>query len=178
MKINKILFIATLLITFTSNAQIDKGNWLMGGSGSFGNYKIRNGDDSFKSTQIAINPNIGYFIIDKLAFGISAQLNFSFYTDGSPTYKSYNISPFLRYYFFENEKKINIFSEVNYEILRINNDVLKQDKFKLKAGAVIFLNSSVGIEVALNYSKQKTNQDYENRAIYLDVGFQIHLERE
>lgn len=178
MKINKILVVATLLINFVSNAQIEQGNWMMGGSGSFGNYKIRNGDDSFNSTQIGINPNIGYFIIDKLAFGTAAQVNFSFYTDGSPTYKSYTISPFLRYYFFENEKKINIFSEVNYEILRINNNILKQDKFKLKAGVAFFLNSIVGIEVALNYSKQKSNLDYENRAIYLDVGFQIHLERE
>lgn len=178
MKINKILVVATLLINFVSNAQIEQGNWMMGGSGSFGNYKIRNGDDSFNSTQIGINPNIGYFIIDKLAFGTAAQVNFSIYTDGSPTYKSYTISPFVRYYFFENEKKINIFSEVNYEILRISNNVQKQDKFKVKAGVVFFLNSSVGIEVALNYSKQKSNLDYEYRGIYLDVGFQIHLERE
>jgi hypothetical protein len=178
MKINKILFLATLLITFASNAQIDKGNWMMGGSGSFGNYKITNGDDSFSTTQIGINPNIGYFIIDKLAFGALAQVNFSFYSGGKPTYSSNAISPFVRYYFLENEKKINIFSEASYEILRINHNEMKQDRFKLKAGAVFFLNSSVGIEVALNYSKQKTNQDYENRAIYLDVGFQIHLERE
>ena len=178
MEIKNIFFITILFIVFTSNAQIEKGNWMMGGSGSFGNYKITNKDDSFSSTQIGINPNIGYFIIDKLAFGALVQVNFSFYTQGNPTYSSNAISPFVRYYFLENDKTINIFSQGSYEILRINHNEVKQDKFKLKAGAVFFLNSSVGIEVALNYSKQKTNQDYENRAIYLDVGFQIHLEKE
>jgi hypothetical protein len=178
MKIKKILVAATLLITFASNAQIDKGNWMMGGSGRFGNYKTTNSDESFNTTQIGINPNIGYFIIDKLAVGTSAQFSFTFFSNDSSIYKAYIISPFLRYYFFESDKKINIFSEVNYEFLRISNNVQKQDNFKVKAGVVFFLNSSVGIEVALNYSKQKSNLDYENRGIYLDVGFQIHLERE
>ena len=40
------------------------------------------------------------------------------------------------------------------------------------------MNSSVGIEVALNYSTQKLNPNIENRSIYLNVGFQIHLEKE
>ena len=178
MKINKIFLVVTIFFAMSSNAQITKGNWMMGGSGRFGNYKITNSDESFNTTQIGINPHIGYFIIDKLAFGTSAQVSITFFSNDSPIYKAYITSPFLRYYFFESEKKINIFSEVNYEILRISNNVQKQDKFKVKAGVVFFLNSSVGIEVALNYSKQKSNLDYENRGIYLDVGFQIHLERE
>lgn len=178
MKINKILFLTTFFLTITSNAQITKGNWMMGGSANFGNYKTTSGGSSDESTNLNLYPNIGYFVIDKLALGTSGQFNYTIpKSNENKSSISYGFSPFARYYFLEKEKSINIFSEVSYEILRNNLYNSKVDKFKIKAGTVFFLNSSVGIEVALNYSNQKTNTDYQNRAIYLDVGFQIHLER-
>lgn len=178
MKINKILVVVTLFIAFASNAQIDKGNWMMGGSGAIGNFKTTSGENSSTNTSITISPNIGYFFIDKLSIGLAGQFNYIFPKGGSRTESSNNVSPFIRYYFLNKEKQINIFSEARYEIIRFNNGDLKADTFLIKAGTVFFVNSSVGIEVALNYSKQKTNQNFENRAIFLNVGFQIHLERE
>jgi hypothetical protein len=178
MKINKILFIAILFVAFSSNAQIDKGNWMMGGSGAFGNFKTTSGESSSTSTSITISPNIGYFFIDKLAIGLAGQFSYVFPKEGDHTISSNNISPFIRYYFLEKEKEINIFSEARYEIMRMSHSDLKADTFLIKAGTVFFVNSSVGIEVALNYSTQKTNQNFENRAIYVNVGFQIHLEKE
>ena len=178
MKINKILFIATLFVAFTSNAQIDKGNWMMGGTGAIGNFKTISGGTKDTSTSIIISPNIGYFFIDKLSIGLAGQFNYIFPERDSRTISSNNLSPFIRYYFLEKEKKINIFSEARYEIIRMSHSDIKADTFLIKAGTVFFVNSSVGIEVALNYSTQKTNQNFENRAIYLNVGFQIHLEKE
>lgn len=178
MKINKILFIATLFVAINSNAQINKGNWMMGGTGSFGNFKTTDGESNSESTTIAISPNIGYFFIDKLSIGIAGQFNYTFPKGDSKTISSNNISPFIRYYFLEKEKQINFFSEARYEIIRMSNSDFKADTFLIKAGTVFFVNSSVGIEVALNYSTQKSNQNFENRAIYLNVGFQIHLEKE
>lgn len=178
MKINKILFIATLLVTFASNAQIDKGNWMMGGSGAIGNFKTTSGESSTTNTSITISPNIGYFFIDKLAIGLAGKYTYIFPKGGDHTISSNNVSPFIRYYFLEKEKQINIFSEARYEIIRMNHSDIKADEFLIKAGTVFFVNSSVGIEVALNYSTQKTSQNFENRAIYLNVSFQIHLERE
>jgi hypothetical protein len=178
MKINKILFIAILLVAVASNAQINKGNWMMGGSGAIGNFKTTSGESSSTSTSLTISPNIGYFFIDKLSVGLAGQFNYVFPKGDSKTISSNNVSPFIRYYFLEKEKQINIFSEARYEIIRMSNIDLKADTFLIKAGAVFFVNSSVGIEVALNYSTQKTNRNFENRAIYLNVGFQIHLEKE
>ena len=177
MKINKILFIATLLITFATNAQIDKGNWMMGGSGAFGNFKATSGGISSTNTSITISPNIGYFVIDNLSIGLAGQYRYTFEKGDTKTINSNSIAPFIRYYFLEKEKTINIFSEARYEIMRINHSDLKADTFLIKAGTVFFVNSSVGIEVALNYSTQKTNENFENRAIYVNVGFQIHLEK-
>jgi Outer membrane protein beta-barrel domain len=178
MKRSRFYLIAVLFIAFASNAQITKGNWMMGGSASFGNSKTTIGEISGESTGFGLSPNVGYFIIDKLAIGTSGQFSYSFPSGNQRTIHSYTISPFVRYYFLEKEKQINIFSEAGYEIMRISNGDSKSDKLHLKAGAVFFLNSSVGLEVALNYSNQKTNDNYQVRNIYLGVGFQIHLERE
>ena len=177
MKINKNLIAITLFFTILSNAQITKGNWMMGGSGSFGNYKTTSEGISNELTSLSIYPNIGYFVTDKLALGTSGQLSYIVPKSNQEAKPSYGISPFVRYYVLEKEKSINIFSEISYETLRNSLSNLKADKFKIKAGTVFFVNSSVGIEVALNYYNQKTNDDYQNRGIYLDVGFQIHLER-
>jgi hypothetical protein len=177
MKINKILVISILLVAFAANAQITKGYWMMGGSGSFSNNKVTIGGNTVDNTELEISPNIGYFFIDKLAIGTSSQFNYVFPKADSKVFPSNIISPFVRYYFLKTEKPINVFSEISYEMIRNGHSDIKSDKFKIKAGTVFFLNSSVGIEVALNYSNQKLNIDYQNRAIYLDVGFQIHLEK-
>ena len=118
------------------------------------------------------------FFIDKLSIGLAGQFNYIFPERDSRTISSNNLSPFIRYYFLEKEKKINIFSEARYEIIRMSHSDIKADTFLIKAGTVFFVNSSVGIEVALNYSTQKTNQNFESRGIFLNVGFQIHLEKE
>jgi hypothetical protein len=60
----------------------------------------------------------------------------------------------------------------------VNQTDSKLENFNVKAGAVYFLNSSVGLEVALNYLNQKTTGDIKNRAVFLGIGFQIHLEKE
>ena len=172
MKIIKILLVATLFVAFTSNAQIEKGNWMMGGGANFGNYKSTSGGVKVESTGIGVYPNIGYFVIDKLALGASAELGFS-----NATKTSYGISPFIRYYILEKDKTFNFFSEASYGISRIINSNYKSQKLNLKAGTVFFLNSSVGIEAALNYSTNKYSQDSHNEAFYLLIGFQIHLEK-
>ena len=174
MKINKILFIATLFVAVTSNAQIEKGNWMMGGSAGLSNYESKSVGFSQEGTNIYISPNVGYFLIDKLNLGASALL--SFYNPGAT--KTYGISPYVRYYFLEKEKQINLFSEVGYGFQKQIHSSTTLQTFNLKAGTVIFLNSSVGLEVALNYTNSKQNSDFQTRLIFLGIGFQIHLEKE
>jgi len=174
MKINKILFIVILLVTFALNAQIDKGNWMMGGSAGISNYKSKTGEFSQEGTNIFISPNVGYFLIDKLNLGASVLL--SFYNPSAT--KTYGLSPYVRYYFLEKEKQINLFSEAGYGFQKQIHSSTTLQTFYLKAGTVIFLNSSVGLEVALNYSNSKQNSDYQTRLIFLGIGFQIHLEKE
>lgn len=181
MKINKFYLLVTILFSLASNAQISKGNWMMGGGASFSHNQSTNNGNSTEGTVLAVSPNVGYFFIDKLAVGTSGELAFTFAKNSNSAtdsnYFSYGIGPFVRYYFLEKEKEINIFSEVSYAIHKINQTDSKLENFNVKAGAVYFLNSSVGLEVALNYLNQKVNDGGKNNAVFLSVGFQIHLEK-
>ena len=173
MKINKILVVATLFLAIISNAQISKGNWMMGGSGSLGNYNTKSSGVEDKGTYLNLYPNVGYFLIDKLVVGVNAQLNVQTKFD-----TGFGLGPYARYYLLEKEKTINVFSELSYYFRGGNgNGDAKFETFNVKAGTVFFLNSSVGFEVALNYLNSKSNQDYQNSNIYLGVGFQLHLEK-
>lgn len=65
----------------TAFSQLDKGTWLVGGSGSFQSfdrdYKIPPDVVKFKQTGLSISPTIGYFIIDKLVFGLRPSFSWS-----------------------------------------------------------------------------------------------------
>ena len=69
-----LIFCFALLFSKNSHAQIDKGIWLVGGSGKFYSYNSTYNSTSYsneaKYTQIDLSPTIGYFVADKLALGI------------------------------------------------------------------------------------------------------------
>lgn len=174
MKINKILVVVvTLFFAMVTHAQIEKDYWMMGGSGSISNYKDTFNGISQEGTNFSFFPNIGYFFIDKLATGASMQVTVTSANTGT----IYGFSPFARYYFLKTDKLINIFSELSYGFQKQTNTNSNFEKFNFKTGTVFFLNNSVGLELALNYSLSKTNLDSQNRTIFLGAGFQIHLEK-
>lgn len=173
MKINKIFLVATIFFAMSSNAQITKGNWLMGGSGSLSNYKDTFNGIRQEGTNFSLFPNIGYFFVDNLSAGALMQVSFSSSYSGTV----YGLSPFIRYYFLDTDKSINVFSEVSYGFQKQTSTNSNFEKFNIKAGTVFFLNNTIGLELALNYSQSKTSFDNQNRTISFVAGFQIHLER-
>ncbi|SHM06925.1 hypothetical protein [Flavobacterium xinjiangense] len=161
-------------VSFTGKAQITKNNWLVGGEAgffyNFNNSETINGNNSYA---IHLSPNIGYFIYDKLAAGSKFD-----YIAGNTRSTTLLLGPFLRYYFLEKEKRVNLFLESSY-----NFGLDKQDKdysnFSTKVGTAIFLNSSVALELALNYNLYRNKSiDFSSNSLSLAVGFQIHLEKE
>ena len=175
--LKKIFFIC-FFITLSSNGQITKGNWMMGGTGRLGYGKSIHDGISSEGSGCGISPNVGYFFVDKFAIGTSAQLSYNFKRGDTRSISSQSVSPFVRYYFLDQEKQVNVFSEARYGFGWMRHNDYKFDKYLIKAGTVFFLNSCVGVEVALNYSNEKMNSRYESRSLYVDIGFQIHLERQ
>jgi hypothetical protein len=174
--------ISILLFTFTTNAQITKGNWMVGGSGSYINYSIKssaNGNtiDS-NNSQLLISPTIGYFVANNFACGLSSNFGISMPETGRHS-TTYGIGPFARYYFLKPEKMINILTQVGY-YYGISNDESKTNNVDFKAGPVVFFNKSVGLEFTINYSISKYSDSSYNstsRILNIGVGFQIHLEK-
>jgi hypothetical protein len=194
----KLLFTGFILVlSVTAKCQLDKKTWLVGGNGSFYSYNEIFNTPSVniitKYNNIDISAAIGNFIFDKLAVGLVPTFSFNKGTqsDGALVTSGSQISigPFIRYYFLDKERAFNILSQISYQ-LGVNNSLSalkssgKFNKFSAMAGAEMFFNSSVGLEILLGY--KSTTQTIENspdafsnirKGFQLSVGFQIHLEK-
>lgn len=193
MKILALIFLITFFTTIT-NAQITKGNWMVGGDASFSTSDTySNIGDETKIVERAVNisPNIGYFAIDKLATGIRLDYRGVFnpnYGFGDISTNSIGLGPFVRYYFLKPEKRVNIFLEMSYGFGKtfyngsiISADyVTKNTTFTIMGGPVIYFNSSVSMELSVQYSSTRKIfevQDLTNNVFQIGLGFQIYLEK-
>ena len=185
-----------LFVAFSASAQLDKKTWLVGGSGSFysnnNTYVYPAANGTGKETNIDVSAKIGYFIIDKLAVGLTPTYFFykaKFSGGAEPQNHKFAIGPFVRYYFLDKEKSFNILSEVSYQFGKnVDNSPPRSkgkfNKFSIAIGPEIFFNSSVGLEILLGYKATTLsieNSPYEfsliNKGFLISVGFQIHLEK-
>lgn len=188
------IFLTTILLIFslTAKCQLDKGSWIVGGTGSFVSSKntyITNGySQESNSTTIKISPSVGYFLIDKLSSGI--KTSFSFYKDkvtsaggGYSNVTRFEFGPFIRYYFLEKEKKINILSEFSYQygFYSANPSKGSINTLSFLTGPVVFFNDSVALEFLIGYYSRVENveQQYKDtqKSLQIAIGFQFHLKK-
>lgn len=184
MKTIKLFFIATFLFTTVTYAQISKENWMVGGTlnlSSAESTSISNGIEyKTKGSGFSVNPNLGYFIADKFCIGTSVGFNFSNPEGDNNNSTGITVSPFARYYFLNTEKTVNVFANVGYGYSSSkteNGYKSHSNGYLFSAGPVIYFNSSVGLEMSLNYSTSKNNSNSKYSQLFLGVGFQIHLKK-
>ncbi len=103
MKFLIILSVALLFVGTVSQAQITKGNWMVGGDAFFSSAtnKDANGSVEQSSTQLLFRPNLGYFFIDRLVGGLGTSFGFSRINGENNPNEGINLRPFLRYYFLK-----------------------------------------------------------------------------
>ena len=196
--IKKIVMLSAFLITgFLANAQLDKGVWLVGGSGNFFSYKLQ-----IKSqyvdypnghyTDILISPDIGYFVADRIAIGLRPTFSSS---NGEVTstitsnQRQFFAGPFIRYYFLNPEKQFNILTDMCYQ-LGVSREGPRHiyrgsiNNFWLMAGPELFFNSSVGMEILIGYNYKKSTVKYPEapnldirNGFQTSIGFKLHLEK-
>tara|TARA_R110001583_G_scaffold166795_1_gene319592 strand:- start:240 stop:782 length:543 start_codon:yes stop_codon:yes gene_type:complete len=180
MKTLTLFFFFVLTLTVSLNAQIIKGNWLVGGDIAF-SYSKSKPESSVDSEafDLDIAPNVGYFIWDKLAFGTRVNYFRSRYkTDtGTAKFDRFLVSPFARYYFLDKDKMVNPFLESSYRFSLINEN--NSEEFSAKGGMAIFLNGSVALEISLNYlNLMSKNQFVGDHTFLIGFGIQVHLEKQ
>lgn len=182
-----LFFFFVFVTVFGANAQITEGNWMIGGDASFFSNKSESessvNPNASETSYLILTSSIGYFFADKLSGGIGFSFNFvePFERINS---QNYSFAPFLRYYFLDSDKLVNIFSQVNYHIGFGKNGVGISNKthgYGIKFGSALFFNSSVAMEFSLNYNRSKNTLDDDNARIskqfLIGLGFQIHLQK-
>ncbi|HLO79517.1 MAG TPA: hypothetical protein VK166_01080 [Chitinophagaceae bacterium] len=185
-------FLGTLFISIESKAQLDKGTWLFGGSGSFSSTKntLSRGNIYFEAddVDILISSNAGYFIADKFSAGLKPSYTkhkAKIITQGGVSFNSdiFEIGPFARYYFINKKKRFNLLTEAAYQFgcsnLSFGNG--HNGTLSLMAGPVLYFNSSIGLEFLLGYYNRNETiegiSESEQKGIRMTIGFQFHLGR-
>lgn len=191
------LFLSVFLLCNVAYSQTEKGTFLVGGTINFSssNLEVENTDDR-NSFRINFNPNFSYLIVDNFSIGVIVPIDYSRYKVDVNESKSFNIQfgPDLRYYFTFN--KMAVFPEISYtfgkskqigqqfdpQLGQTEEVIIKGDAKNLNIGAgfTYFINSNVGIEAILGYSKLNNKydqivRDSESSELYLKFGFQIYL---
>ncbi len=183
----KVLLLVVFMsaLALTSNSQITKKNWLVGGSGKISSSKQTILSTEVKGLNVALSPNVGYFFIDKLAGGIRAQLAINRVESSGGTTRTTQVGagPFIRYYLLDKLNQINLFADASYKYSQFSGnsggDPNHTNTFTISAGPVIYFNSSVGLELTANYEYLDSRETQTRQTtFFLSIGFQIHLERE
>jgi hypothetical protein len=149
------ILIFVLLISTTTNAQIERKTILLGGNASM--IASTSGNSFFN-----FNPGAGIFINDKMCVGASASLmlfNEDFF---------WGAAPFVRYYFSPKKaQSIYVTSSIGFSNLNTNIVGLSAG-----AGNVWFINKNVGFETELIAST-----DFEDFSVGMYLGLQVYFNR-
>jgi hypothetical protein len=191
MKNKIILFVLIICFSKSVICQITKGNWLVGGSarGSMSNSSL-NGS-YYKVNSFSLSPNMGYFLFDKFSAGLKFSVDYSkvkYPETGNGVVNVglknvyLNGGPFLRYYFLNTDKLVNLFVETSYQFQSQNsistgfNSKQLSNVFSISSGLVVYFNSSVGIEFIVGFNSIKyKNTTGSFNSLFTGIGLQIHL---
>lgn len=188
MKKIKLAIISSVILSLTAKSQITKNNWMLGGVINYSS--IHRNSENYGPSQVGyrfnINPNVGYFVVNKFAVGIKTSIGKEGYktpgTQGYNKYSDFNIGPYFRYYFLNTEKNINILSEAMYQYgfeKGNQNDPASKNTFVFSGGPVFYFNTVVGMEFLISYSTSKfSGIKGSNNIVMIGVGLQVHLEKE
>ena len=162
------IFLIFLLSSFSFNSfsQIEKNTWMIGGSASFDNQYTKS--TNITSTSLKINPQFGFFFADNFAVGTLFGINNSKY------FRSWSVSPFLRYYLK------SFYAEVSYGFEQhkvVNYSKNNSSVLKGSIGYALFLNDNVALEPSFYYSPSFNDGDYYGSSYGLQIGLQIYLNR-
>jgi hypothetical protein len=166
----------------TMNAQIQKGNWLVGSSLISINFGLNTGG----GYNIAIQPKGAYFIEDNVALGGYVDLGFNKVTNGSPTEFTYGVGALGRYFLSPGEKGVDNllnhgrwFLEGNVGIggrSVENADSTTGLDFGVGPGYSYFITPNIGLEGLVKYrGRAGFGSEGLNSNITFNVGFSIYI---
>lgn len=194
-----ILTLIAAVVCTSLFAQINKGQWMIGGSLS-GEYQVGGGDNNYKEKTFQAPVNVGYFLANGIAIGIRGtalydQTNYTIqrnnYYYGPSSYEvvtksqQYSVGPFFRAYLMPHSQKFNFYVEPHFAYgwydgtssLYLSSWVSeKVQSYNLNVAPVIFLTPNTSLEFILSYNYTNYMKSGTNSTSFLfGVGFQIFL---
>lgn len=119
----KILLAVAFVATTVSYGQLEKGKWMVGSNVGLnlqmGTKTTKGGETDVKatSTTFIVNPDVSYFMADKLALGVGLDLTYNGVKDGDSN-TSFGIMPNVKYFFAQDKVAPFVGVGVGY---RMNN---------------------------------------------------------
>ena len=169
---NRIFIINFFVLIFFSQqvlAQVEKGNYILGGNTGLDNLTNAGGNTV---TTIFMSPMYGAFLTDRFLVGGSAYLNYQYFARTANT--NLRLGPLVRFYFN------NIFLQGDYSFGIPNRSYFEHDVFA-RLGYTYFLNEHVAIEPYvfigyrdLVYRRGSSNYGYLDDGIYFSI--QVYIE--
>ncbi len=169
-------------LTATANAQIQKGNWMVGTSLLSSNFGLNTGG----GYDIALQPKAAYFVNDNVAVGGYVDLGIKKVTNGSPTDFTYGIGALGRYFLSPGEKGVDNllhhgrwFLEGNVGIggrSVENGDSTTGLDFGAGPGYSYFITPNIGLEGLVKYrGRAGFGSEGLNSNITFNVGFSLYF---
>lgn len=174
--------LAVACLATTANAQIQRGNWMVGSSILSSNFGLNTGG----GYNIALQPKAAYFVEDNVAVGGYVNLGFSKVTNGSPTRFDYAVGGLGRYYLSPGEKGVDNllnhgrwFFEGNLGVggASVENGISTSGlDFGVGPGYSYFITPNIGVEGLVKYQGQAGfGSEGLNSNITFNVGFSIFI---
>ncbi|UWX60536.1 porin family protein [Chryseobacterium oranimense] len=169
-------------LTATANAQIQKGNWMVGTSLLSSNFGLNTGG----GYDIALQPKAAYFVNDNVAIGGYVDLGIKKVTNGSPTDFTYGVGALGRYFLSPGEKGVDNllhhgrwFLEGNVGIggrSVENGDSTTGLDFGAGPGYSYFITPNIGLEGLVKYrGRAGFGSEGLNSNITFNVGFSLYF---
>jgi hypothetical protein len=175
----KVFIVASLILSsHFIFAQVNKGQWLVGGNANFESGKFGDLDGS-KYTSFTFSPNAGYFFINNLAGGMRLSLQSTKFKSEENASSSFLFAPFARYYFLPATNKVNVFGDASYGFGSMKDGESESfNQFAIAAGPAVFLSPNTALEFTLQYASAGGDAyggDDRLNKFGFNVGFQVHL---
>lgn len=198
----KLLLVAVVTTFGLSNAQMTKGDWVFSGNTGAGFNQVNTkfkaeglSADGPKQSIFTFSPSVGYFVIDKLAIGLEANLlsNTTKYDGDKESMTLFSILPNATYYFTNDSKVIpylgagigygSIKNKSTYAGSSITDEETTDGlAWKVKGGLTYMATQSLGINLGLSYDQFSNKETYDNidyktnvNTLGINIGFSYFL---
>jgi Outer membrane protein beta-barrel domain len=167
------LFFFLLLVSSQATAQLEKGNFLIGGTAGF-SIQFERGDNPFN---VQLSPNVASLISDNLALGGALAVFYQKQEDFS--YSSFSILPWGRFYIPTGDASPVFFIDAKAGLALINSETSFGDEsenafqYIIGPGMAFFIADNISIDAILAYNR--IGGDFDSSVLGLNIGLQVFL---